>query len=85
MHAIPLIFPVFVVVWALLVSPYSNYGDNWAVFPVLLSLVFAILCHIYLIFKGEYKLLLFTYMLGHILFFTIVCIYCLMLISKDSL
>lgn len=44
--AAPIAVSMLVVVWTYAASPFSEYGDNWAVYPVLLAAVIVFLWHI---------------------------------------
>jgi hypothetical protein len=34
--SVPILIAVAMIGWARLVSPYSRYGDNWAIYPVMM-------------------------------------------------
>lgn len=81
----PLAVTLLLVIWTAIVSPYSRYGDDWAIYPALLALPSALLLHVYLVLSSEDKINHILYGFGHLLFLFVVWIYCLMKISKDSL
>ena len=86
------VLPVFVtflmIVWTIIISPHTEYGDDWAIVPVLIIAPVVIVLHLFLIImnKGKEKKIFFSfYGLIHILIFSLIWIGCLMKISKDSL
>ncbi len=74
-----------VIVWTLVVQPFTRYGDNWAVWPVILSVPLVAAIHIYLVAALRPKWPLVGYAVVHILALVSVVIVCVMRISKDSL
>jgi len=87
-YAFPFFITLLLIGWTVIVSPYSQYGDNWAILPALIMAPIVFFWHMLLIFnnKGkEKKILLSFYAVIHILIFLMIWIYCLMKISKDSL
>jgi hypothetical protein len=85
-------FPVFITLlligWTIIVSPYSQYGDNWAILPALIMVPIVFFWHMFLIFynRGKEKKILFSfYAVIHFLMFLVIWFYCLMKISKDCL
>jgi hypothetical protein len=83
--AMPLVLTGFLFLWTWMVSPYSKYGDNWAVVPAILLFVAIIVWHVGLIITQERRALLVAYAVVHIATIFRPWIYCLMKISKDSL
>ena len=73
--------------WAFIVSPYTKYGNNWAIYPVLIIALLIISWHLYLIIKPNplSRTTMVIYGLLHSSAFIYIFIYSLMLISKDSL
>jgi len=51
----PLILSGFLILWTLLVSPHSKYGDNWAIMPALAIYPAVIILHVILFFKRPSK------------------------------
>jgi len=45
----PPFFSAMVLVWAIVISPYTQYGDNWAIYPVLVVAFLILGWHIFLI------------------------------------
>jgi hypothetical protein len=79
----PLFLTLLVMVWTLVVSPYSKYGDNWAIYPPIALFLLAIIWHIYLVvtsFRWEFVL----YAVLHIPVMFLILFRCMFLISKDS-
>jgi len=81
----PVALTCLLVAWTVSVSPYSKYGDNWAVYPALAVLPVAFVWHGYLIIAERFRLGIVLYGVGHILVLVVIWIYCLMKISKDAL
>ncbi len=78
---------LFVVTWSVAVSPYTAYGDNWALIPVFLSAAFVLGWHSYLVlYPGSRRRATLTmYGIAHIALFVYLFMLSLMWISKDSL
>lgn len=76
-----------VLIWAFVISPYTKYGDNWAVYPVLVAALVILGWHIFLIVKPRpfSRTTTIIYGLLHMAIFSYIFILSLMLISKDSL
>ena len=85
LYAMPLIFTGILFLWTWIVSPYSKYGDNWAVVPAVLLFVAVIVWHVALIITQQERLALTAYAVAHVAVLFYPWIYCLMRISKDSL
>ncbi len=81
----PLILSGFLILWTLLVSPHSKYGDNWAIMPALAIYPAVIILHVILFFKRPSKGAMIAYGLAHCAVLFFVWLWCLMSISKDSL
>ncbi len=76
---------VFVIAWTVVVQSSTIYGNNWAIWPVLLSVPFAAAIHIYLVVALRPKWPLVGYAVVHLLALVLVVTVCMMRISKDSL
>jgi hypothetical protein len=81
----PVIFNLILVIWTLLISPYSKYGDNWAVYPAIVIFAVIISWHIGLVYFEKSKIMFVLYGFLHIGVSVFLWVYCLMKISKDSL
>jgi hypothetical protein len=84
-YAMPIVFTGLIFLWTWIVSPYSKYGDNWAVLPAVILFAAIVLWHLGLIITQDHKILLLAYAFGHVALLFEPWIYCLMRISKDSL
>lgn len=73
------------VIWTLLISPHSKYGDSWAIDPALIALPVVVGLHVLLAYKSRWRSGFIAYGLLHGTIFAVIWIYCLMMISKDSL
>jgi hypothetical protein len=85
MLLVPLAITLAIALWTALVSPYSEYGDSWAVLPVLGAFVLVLLWHVGLIVKGPGRGVLIAYGVAHLAFWMPFGWFCMMRISKDSL
>ena len=81
----PIIFNLLLIFWTIIVSPHSTYGDNWAIYPVLIIFLLIIIWHISLVVIETSKLIFMAYGLIHLFLSFFLWIYCLMKISKDVL
>ena len=71
--------------WACMVSPYTSYGDSWAIYPVLGMGVFVVVCHVALIFVTKRKMIAILYAVLYLPASVYLWPFCLTIISKDSL
>jgi peptidoglycan/LPS O-acetylase OafA/YrhL len=81
----PLGVTALLVLWTMLVSPHSKYGDSWAIGPALFALPLVVGLHVLLAYKAQRRNSFVAYGLVHCALFFVIWIYCLMAISKDSL
>ena len=81
----PIYGSIFLVLWTVIVSPWSRYGDGWAIFPALFVFPAALCVHIFLLFKSGWKIKMALYGMVHLMLLFVISIACFMLISKDSL
>jgi hypothetical protein len=81
----PLFLSAFLVLWTLLVSPHSKYGEYWAIGPALLVFPLVVFMHVILLIKGDWRPSLIVYGIVHASLLFVIWVLCLMLISKDSL
>jgi hypothetical protein len=81
----PLGVTALLVVWTILVSPHSKYGDSWAIDPALIALPLVIGLHVLVAYQARWRSSFIAYGLLHCAVFFVIWIYCLMMISKDSL
>ena len=82
---IPVVLTASVIIWTLAVQPFTRYGDNWATWPVILSVPLAAAVHLYLVVALRPKWALVGYAVIHLLVLVPVVFVCVMRISKDSL
>lgn len=82
---LPIALTVFLIFWTILVSPYSKYGDYWAILPALAVLPLVMLLHVVFVFMYEPKMPMMIYGVAHIAILVIIWMWSLILISKDSL
>ena len=83
--AAPVILSALVIVWTLAVQAFTRYGDNWALWPVILALPVAAGVHIYLVATLRPKWPLVGYAAVHLLALLLIVTICVMRVSKDSL
>jgi YD repeat-containing protein len=81
----PALLTLLLIVWTFLVSPYSQYGDKWAIYPPMALLLLAVLWHIYQVIFFEPRWKYVIYATIHLPVMAIILIYCMMIISKDSI
>lgn len=81
----PIYGSIFLVLWTVVVYPWSKYGDSWAILPAFLVFPTVLCLHILLIFKNGWQVKLVFYGVTHLIFLFVISILCFMLISKDSL
>jgi hypothetical protein len=81
----PLALNLVSVMWAFAVSPYTSYGDNWAIDPVLAIAVLVVVNHVALIFVSNRKMMPVFYLVLYLPPSVYLWLYCLTIISKDSL
>jgi hypothetical protein len=83
----PVAVSLLVLLWTFSISPFTKYGDNWAIYPVFTAAIIIIGWHIYLIIKpgalSRVKTLI--YGILHLAIFSNIFMLALMYISKDSL
>jgi hypothetical protein len=68
-----MVLDCLIAAWAILVSPYSEYGDNWAVFPVLASALLIIVAHVTLVVCYKPRWAYMLYALLHLSWFSRPC------------
>ena len=73
------------VVWTVIISPYTKYGDTWAVLPIIIMFSSAIVLHFILLIEKSWAVNYIAYAVMHIPASFMIGIYCLSRISKDSL
>jgi hypothetical protein len=90
---VPIALTVFLVIWTAIVSPFSKYGDGWAIVPALALAPICIAWHLSLfgIRLGSWScrrdIVVFysIYAVLHLCIFAVIWLGCLMIISKDGL
>jgi hypothetical protein len=84
--SVPLLLDLLFVLWTALVSPYSKYGDTWAIMPVLIAFGTIVLWHIGLVavLRGE-RLFMIGYTIVHLPLSFYGMVWMLLKISKDAL
>jgi hypothetical protein len=82
---VPLAITVVIALWTALASRYSEYGDSWAVLPVLVAGAVVLVWHLGLVVRGPGRGVLIAYAVAHLAFWLPFGVFCLMKISKDSL
>jgi hypothetical protein len=85
MKLAPVLLSTFLIIWTLIVYPYSKYGDKWAIYPALVVLPLTLLVHAWLVVTNKPRLGFVVYGFGHGLLQAVLWIYCLMRIGKDSI
>jgi hypothetical protein len=80
----PLAVSGLLIVWTAAVYKASYYG-SWHIYPALAALPIVLLLHGMLIVRAIRRGPLIVFAIVHLVFFVILWVGCLMLISKDSL
>jgi hypothetical protein len=80
----PLSITALLVVWTIIVSPHSGYGDKWAIWPVILTAPVAVIWHMGLSVRhpGSRSAIV---GIAHILVFAPIWLICAVSITKDGL
>ena len=81
----PIFLTGILIIWSLIVAPYSKYGDNWTVYPILIIFLLGAIWHILLIVIEKNKFTYFLYGLANGIILFVIFMICLMKVSKDSL
>ena len=83
----PVAVSLMVLLWAFTISPFTKYGDNWAIYPVLVSAPIIVGWHIFLVARPSLisRGHIIIYGIVHLAIFSYIFMLSLMLISKDSL
>ena len=82
---LPIFLDALLIAWTLIVSPFSQYGDVWAVYPPLILAAVVVLSHVGLVIYCKPRRLFLLYALAHLSLFFVLLIFCLFMLSKDSL
>ena len=82
----PILVTILLVIWTAAVSPYSKYGDAWAIYPAFLALPTVLIWHGVLVFmlRGHRKTAI-AVAASHCAALVPIWFTCLVLISKDSI
>ena len=81
----PIYLTLFMILWTACVSPFSVYGDDWAIMPVVAILPFVFIIHVILIIRKRANIKFIIYGVVHIMLLFQGWLLCLALISKDSI
>ena len=73
--------------WSIALSPYTEYGDDWAAYPLLIAFIAVLIWHIFLIVRpGMFERRVnVIYAIAHIAITIMVLLWSLMKVSKDAL
>jgi hypothetical protein len=85
MRFAPVVLTLAIVLWTIVVRLFTKYGDNWALYPVLVLDLIIVVWHIWLIVAEPRKLSFLAYGIVHLIALIGISIVCLMLIAKDSI
>ena len=82
----PVGITLIVLLWTFVISPFTKYGDDWAIYPVLFAAMVVPGWHVYLVIKPILfsRLSMIFYGVVHIIVFLQELMLSLMLISKDD-
>ena len=81
----PLGLTGLLIIWTIAISPYSRYGDYWAIVPALAVFPLTAGMHLVLLIKGRWRTTLVLYAIAHLVGLFAIWLLCLMRLSKDSL
>lgn len=81
----PIYGSVLLLLWTVITSPWSNYGDLWAIIPAILIFPMVFCLHIFLLVKNDWQIKFVFYGIAHLAILFVISVACLMIISKDSL
>lgn len=82
---IPLLLTAALALWTVIVSPYSEYGDYWAIVPAFVVFPATIIYHFYALLKVKYPYFYLIFSALHLYVQFYVWLIALFRISKDSL
>jgi hypothetical protein len=76
---------LLIIIWTILVGPYSQYGDEWAIYPPMALLPLVVAWHAYqmTIFQPKWPYVVFA--LVRIPAMLVILVYCMFRLSRDSL
>jgi len=80
----PVVFTLLLLIWTALVYSGSQYG-SWHIYPALAVVPLVLLCHVALIVWHSPRMPFVLYAVAHLIVLIPLWVWCLMLISKDSL
>jgi hypothetical protein len=80
----PLGVTALLVVWTILVSPRSKYGDSWAIDPALVALPLVVGLHVRVAYQARWRSAFIAYALLHCAVFFVIWIYCLTHIIREA-
>jgi hypothetical protein len=84
-RGMPVFLTILLIVWTKIVSPFSKYGDAWAIYPAFFIFPLSVLWHFGLVFFETQKIGFFIYGAVHTFILFYIWLYCLTMISKDAL
>ncbi len=82
---VPVFLTLVILLWTIAVRSFTRFGDNWALYPILVIDLVILIWHVGLIVTEPRKLPFIAYGAVHLIAVVGITIVCLMLISKDSL
>jgi len=85
MRFVPVFLTVAILLWTVAITSFTKYGDNWALYPILVLDLIIVVWHVGLIIVEPRKLPFVAYGIVHLVALVGITIVCLMLISKDSI
>lgn len=84
---VPVALSLLILIWTYFISPYAQYDDNWATYPVFAIALFVIGWHLYLLIKPGTvsRAIIIIYAVIHIPILANISMFSLMLIAKESI
>lgn len=81
----PPIVTLTMLIWTGVLYRHTKYEDYWASYPLVAAFLLTVCLHIWIAYKQRWELKYILYGAIHLSVAFLVCIFCLMLITKDSL
>lgn len=81
----PIICSIGMIAWTEIISDFSNYGDTWAILPILFTFLVIIILHVTILINKSWGPSYIIFAVVHIPISFMIGIYCFSRISKDSL
>lgn len=81
----PLMLTAIVIIWTMIISRFTTYGDEWAAYPILVVFVITLILHVWFVVALQPKVPLVLYGVLHLLIQAAIFLYCIIIITKNAL